>query len=550
MKLDTEKKVLLCQKALYSKQLVHYRELCAIYKELANIAVRKYQFKNKPEASVADQVEDFYASYLSRVTRGDLSFLDHNGTTENGYLTAKFDNNQIGLFKKYARAVERVSRFQEASEKLHDATYYNEKFDISPVGLDEYHEFMQSDNETKSFDKFIAENSKRWIGHISYRRSVTELSKIRDIDANHVAVLSGRSITPKSFGATITGVRGRAFPVKERFKQDIENSYTEEERDAFKDDPSAIESIGEAAYVLGYRAKESTKAFYHAHKGALQKALKTAAVIAISLGVVTAAAKGVEKIGDAIEFNNQVYNGNPAYVQTIDADTQAELDKTGDFLDSLEDSKYTPSSEQLMEAKNMVDDEINLVLGDLVKNSFHENYPNLIIPEGGVVIHYNNDHIDPASGKDGNYIFINCHDVNGKAYQFTIENFGSEGKDRTTQAFQDERAVDGLEDDIYSSHNGNYEENTMSVKQIIEELQEIHANTLKLAGAEGDVDIPEAEYANKKAVDKESIFDLFKAKVSKSSIFLLKPQFNLQIPEKTDIQVVPSTEFEHDDDGR
>ena len=546
MKLDTEKKVLLCQKALYSKQLLHYRELCAIYKDLATIAVRKYQFKNTPEASISAQVQDFYARYLSKATRGDLSFLDNDQVGN----SVRFDRDQIALLKKYARASERVYRFQEASEKLHDATYYNGQFDIGDKELQRYHDFMQSDNETKSFDKFISENSKRWIGHISYRRSVTELSKIRDIDANHVAILSGKSITPKSFGATITGARGNIFPVKKNLQQDIENIYTQEEQEKFKNDPSNLESIGEAAYVLGYRAKESTKSFYHAHKGSLQNALKKLAIIGLAVGAVHLGAQGVNKIGDAIEFNSQVYNNNPAYVQTIDADTQAELNKTGAFLDELENQSYTPTSDQLMEAKNMVDDEINLVLGDLVRNSFHENYPNLIIPEGGVVIHYNDHHIDPESGKQGNYIYINCHDVNGKPYQFTIENFSSQGEDRTTQAFRDERAVDDLEDDISASHSGNFKENTMSIEQIIDELQEIHENTLKLAGAEGSVDIPEANYANKKAVDKENVFDLFKAKVSESSVFLLKPEFKLVIPEKTNVQITPSTNIELDDDGR
>ena len=37
MKLNSEKKVLLTQKALYTKQLVHYRQLCEVYKKLADI---------------------------------------------------------------------------------------------------------------------------------------------------------------------------------------------------------------------------------------------------------------------------------------------------------------------------------------------------------------------------------------------------------------------------------------------------------------------------------------------------------------------------------
>ena len=99
MKLDTEKKVLLAQKALYSKQLVHYKHLCEVYKKLADILVRKQQLRDHSDESIADQVQKHYGPYLSKAARGDLSFIEHNGTTKDGLIAPRFSPEQLKLFQ-------------------------------------------------------------------------------------------------------------------------------------------------------------------------------------------------------------------------------------------------------------------------------------------------------------------------------------------------------------------------------------------------------------------------------------------------------------------
>ena len=556
MKLDTEKKVLLCQKALYTKQLVHYRELCAIYQDLANIAVRKFQLKDTPNASVSDQVQEYYGKYLTLASNGDLSFLEHNGTTERGFLTSKFDADQKRLFKNYAKAVNKVSTFKTAAGKLHNATYYNDKFDVDPDLMDEYHEFMQSDPETQSFDKFIAENSKRWIGHISYRRSASELEKIKLIDSNHIAVLGGRSITPKSFGATITGARGNVAPIKERLANEFEDSYTIKEHEEYDQEISASEKLRATAYKAGYHSKESLKSVYTANQGTLKKALKRAAIIGVSLALVSAAVKGVNSVGNAIEYSktSAYTNTEAGYVQTIDDDTMQTLRQTDELIGNLKESTSTPSKEDLFEVRDALDEEIDLVIEDLVRSSFHEQYPNLIIPEGGVETHYDKADVDPVDGQSGNYIYITCNDINGKTYNYTITEFGSEGifSNRTKTSFDNEYSLDyEIPGKINSSDSKTYDVNTKTISDIIAEFEQIHEETLDLAGSAGSINIPQAAYDNAKAVDKEGILDMLKAKYSKVSIFALKPRFDLVTPEKTEIETTHvSPVIEKDGDER
>lgn len=551
MKLNSEKKVLLTQKALYTKQLIHYRQLCEVYKKLADIAVHKYQLKDTPEASIADQIQKYYGEYLTLAAKGDLSFVEHNGTTRDGFIAPRFSPDQLKLFKAYAKSSERVARFQEASSLLQDATYHQDSFDISPELMERFEIFMESDPETTSFKKFIDENPKRWIGHVSYRKAVSEINKIKEIDPNHLSVLSKKSLTPQSFGATITGARGRLTPVKEKIQSQFDASYSEKEHEDYSKKINFGERLGASAYRVGHHAKEGIKQFYTAHKGTIQKALQKAGILAISLGMVFAASKGIGAIKDAHEFNTQAYMGNPAYVQTVNDETVTMMENVDEFLTSLENSSAIPTADQLRQATEMVDSEGNIIMDSLIRNSFKNQFANLTIPEGGVVIQYDKSRDDKSDGSLGNFVYITCQDETGKEYKYTIRNFRSQGENRIEQLFKDERNIDAQAGTIGSVYDNNYLANSQNAKEYIAQLREKHNHNIELAGTYIVIDSAQITYDNAKATDSETLKDKFNLEMVK--LFCIDAKLTTKTPERapeaeTDTSsTTSSTVIEEDD---
>ena len=552
MKLDTEKKVLLAQKALYSKQLVHYKHLCEVYKKLADILVRKQQLKDRPDESIADQIQKHYGPYLSMAARGDLSFVQHNGTTRDGFIAPRFSPEQLKLFENYAKYSERVARFQEASSILQDATHHHSSFDISPEGMDEFEEFMQKDTETASFKKMLDENPKRWIGHIYYRRSVNAINEIQKIDPDHLTVLSKHSLTPKSFGAVITGARGRISPVKEQIKTQFKASYSDQEHEDFSKKVSLGEELGASAYRTGYHVKEKAKQFYTAHKGTLKKALQKAGILVLSLGLVLGASKAIDAAIDDHKFNNDVYMGSPAYVDTVNDETQKMMEDVDAFLTSLESSSAIPTADQLRQATEMVDNEGNIIMDNLIRNSFESQFPNLNIPKGGVTIQYDKSRDDKSDGSLGNFVYITCQDEHGKEYSYTIKDFRSQGENRIDRLFKDERNIDQQANTINNVYKDNYLNNSESAREYLEKLRAMHNNNVELAGVSIIINNAEISYDNAKANDSETLGDRIKLEFAKifsiNNMKTVAPE-KAQTPE-TPTNTISGTEIADDDDAR
>ena len=82
MKLNNEKNIMLCQKALYSKQLQYYSKLCKLYSELAKL---------KGPDVTPDEVQDTYSEALALAAKGNLDFLkpENNLVYSNNYTTQK-----------------------------------------------------------------------------------------------------------------------------------------------------------------------------------------------------------------------------------------------------------------------------------------------------------------------------------------------------------------------------------------------------------------------------------------------------------------------------
>ena len=499
-----------------------------------------------PESSIAEQVQKYYGEYLSKAAIGDLSFVQHNAITRDDSIVHRFNPEQLKLFEAYAKYSERVARFQEASSLLQDATYHQDSFDISPELMNNFESFMQSDPETASFSKFLAENPKRWIGHISYRSAVNEINKIKKIDPNHLAVLSKKSLTPQSFGATITGARGRITPVKEKIQSQFKSSYSDKEHEDYSKGVTFSERLGATAYKAGYHAKEKAKEFYKAHKGTIKKALQKAAIIAVSLGMVVAASKGIGAIRDAHEFNTQAYMGNTAYEQTVSNETIQMMQQADELLSSLENSSSIPTVEQLREVTNIIDNEGNVIIDSLIRNSFEHQFENLTIPEGGVVIHYNKNHDSKSDGSLGNYVYINCQDENGKEYKYTIRDFRSQGENRIQRLFDDERNIDEHAENVYDVYSDNFTVNSQNAKEYLAVLRQMHNNNVELAGSFIIIDSPQIHYDNAKVTDSETLGDKFNLEMAK--LFSVGGKLKTVTPEKAPTSTTVSPEYEIDDD--
>ena len=128
MKLDSKQKVLLCQKALYSKQLVAYANLCKVYKKLAEEVKKDGSMKNASSEVLAAQVQKYYGPFLARAAQGDLSFIDD---TE----LAIFNDAEKQAFYSFAGNSMRLAYYKDASEILFEATHPKGK--DGSFGIDE-----------------------------------------------------------------------------------------------------------------------------------------------------------------------------------------------------------------------------------------------------------------------------------------------------------------------------------------------------------------------------------------------------------------------------
>lgn len=511
MKLKDQKSVMLCQKALYAKELEYYSNLCEIYESLAQHAIDRHHLQEIPGKSVAEQVRDIYGKYLTMASNGDTSFLENNRITTSTYQGPRFDSKQIELIKNYSKYASAISHFKLASEKLALATTVIDsngkpRFEIDEEALDDYHKFMQSTPRTRSFDKFISENPKRWIGHNFYLKSRSAISKIRKIDPEHIENIDSyeKRLTPESFAAAITGARGtisRFTPVKDQISSEFDSTYTKADRAEYKDDLSNLEAIYTASYVLGNRAKKAMEPIgkkisqvYTTHKGTLNKAILTGVAIAMLTGV------GMH-LNDAHIYNQTSATENPqnGYQVLVSEDTQSDIASIYDRINELRNSTTTPTYQELMEVRDSLDETITDIISDLTIKAIQEKYPNLTDIK---VEDYYDLKINQNIGSSGEpspqeFILVHATDENGKPVELSYSNFLST---RLTQnplgdSIVDEETLDMVSttpgktlrkrlNSLLESSDSTYIEKTENVQKILDTFEEILKSADHVAGGE------------------------------------------------------------------
>lgn len=251
--------------------------------------------------------------------------------------------------------------------------------------------------------------------------------------------------------------------------------------------------------------------------------------------MVTAGAKGINAAIDAYEFNHNINMEEP----TVNDKTEQVLNETDEYLKILENSPSIPTSAQLRLAAEKVDKEGNVIMDNLIRNSFSQQYPNLTIPEGGVVLHYNKNHDSLSTGELGNYVYITCKDANGNEYKYTIKDFRSQGENRIQRLFDDERSVDELQENVDSTQAFDFTGNSSAAKQYLNDLRKKHEHNVELAKCVIIVDSAQISYDN---TDKNDLSIGDRIALEASRIFSINPSIKTVSPEK-----VENSSIEHDD---
>ena len=517
---------------------------------------------NVSEELLSEKVQKYYGKYLTLAAEGDLSFIKNVDKPIFSKLEQK-------AFHDFADASMQLSYFRKASELLYNATHIKRKdgtteFAIIKSGMRKFNThlnppkdlFSKDENDFfdrtgRSFSKMIAENPKRWIGRTYFKLSQNALKTINDIDSNHIESLNTKnvSLSPKSFGATITGARGNISSKnieftshKQKFENEFEKSYTTKEKEQYSSPITKSEEITNKIYSTTYKAKEKVKSTYKAKKGTLKNAASKAVKIGAALGAVVIIGLTVKNGVEAYKFNKTSAHANPSlgYQTIVTQDTLDKLDDISKLIDSVRNSTTIPEQQELYEIRDSLDETLDLVINDLVRTSFEKQYPNLIIPEDGIETLYDKTEENLSDGSSGNYITINCHDQYGKEYKYVISEFTSEGENRTEDYFNNEFNLDySIKDDIADSATGPHKQRTMAVEKVLNQFKQILEDTYDLAGSGAKLDIPKAKYDNAKVVDKETIFQLIEANFS-----LFEPEFKLVIPEKAQMQNSKKTKNE------
>lgn len=198
MKLNNNKNIILCAKALYAEQLKCYASLCECYKELADKLGRN---------ATAEDVQKKYAPYLSLASKGDLSFLEkeNNYIYSEAYQGARFQNMELRIFEKYAEQSKKLFQFKDAATIISQSLIKDDITHNEYIQL--YREYMKKTSpSTRNFDREIDEHSPTYIGYSYYTSTCKSISDIRNIDPSHLSGIPvSIKLTPDQFGAIISG---------------------------------------------------------------------------------------------------------------------------------------------------------------------------------------------------------------------------------------------------------------------------------------------------------------------------------------------------------
>lgn len=449
MKLNNEKNILLCSKALYAEQLKAYANLCKLYEALS---------KNASRTATASQIQERYSEALSLAAKGDLSFTEreNNYIFSESFKGAKFNQSEIKIFKDYAKYSKILKKFKQASEIISSAVSYDNDGSpsVSEKGVNEYKAYMHESSVTRAFDKRFTEHSPTYIGHQYYLASRNSINAIQSIDSSHLQGMTiSKKLSPSQFGATISGTTTINKLIEETTK-DARHVDTRQERLEYSQAPNAVAEVGYRFFA----------------KNQKRIAISLAAILATG-----AAAGFVSTVQTSHEYNKLSIDtlAENGYNNDLSQETLSKITDLENAIKQAQEQGQIPSSEQLLDIGYSLDDLFDDILEEKLSPSFLEAHPEA---KDISIDHYYNyeDGENPYKS-----VTISYKDAEDKEQSENITRFGSEGlfsRNDLEKLFDEEYSIDNSYDEISNLFYGkNYIDNSKDAKGVLKD----YSNKLK-----------------------------------------------------------------------
>lgn len=461
MKLNNQKNITLCLKALYAEQLKSYATLCECYEALAN---------NLGEHATSEDVQKRYSTYLSLASKGDLSFTQksQNFIFSQSYQGPRFHQSEIKIFERYAKETARLNAFKKGASILSEEVDMDS---ISKSQINKFSRYMKSTSpETKKFEREVSEHSPSYIGHRYYVASRNAIRSIQDIDSSHLQGLSvPLSLTPSQFGANISG-HTSIEKVLEKTKHEARFMDSKEERASYAQKPSTV-------HELGYR-------FFAKNQRGVALSLSALLALGITTGVAFEAKQSYDY--SSLTLENLEDKG---YGTDLSESTLSTIEGLGKSIEDAKSQGTIPSSTQLNEIGQTIDDLFDTILAEKLTPSFQKAHPDA----KDVVVSHSYNYYDEENPQ--NVITISYTDGEGNTHEEDIKNFSSVGlfsPNDVSNVFDHEYATDSSYkaiDKIFSGNN-NYTETGKDVTGLLDQYSNSydfinHLAAVKLEYSEG-----------------------------------------------------------------
>lgn len=441
MKLNTNKRVMLCSKALYSEQLKCYASLCECYQALA---------EHLGHNATALDVQKRYSKYLSLASNGNLDFLnkENNYIFSENYKGARFQASEAKLFKEYAKQARTLRQFKEGSAILSEALCE----DGAPYKdvLSDYESYMkQTSPQTRKFHREVSEHSPAYIGHTYFVKSRNSIRTIRNVDSSHLDSLPvSMELAPSQFGATISGVTSMK-EIIDITKEEARYVDTPEERLEYSKKPGLVQESG-------YR-------FFAKNQKGL--ALSLAALVAI--GAAAGIASEIKTAHNYNSLNIDTLSEN-GYKTDLSQKTITSINNISKQVEEMQNQSTLPTKDELMNVGSTIDDLFDDILEEKITPSFLESHPDA--KDVSVDHHYNYN--DPEAPYKA--VIISYTDAEGNKQEERITHFSSASmlsSQDMSQVFEHEYDIDGSYSDISKifSSSGNYVSNSKDIDKVLNE---------------------------------------------------------------------------------
>lgn len=479
MELNSLKHVELLRKGLYAKQLQHYSNLCKIYEDILRSECRNSNYISDVDA---EKVFAKYAPLLNAASQGDYSFLD----------THSLSRKDEEIFKSFAYHSSKLEQFKTADGLLKDVIDIDAKTQkptLSTTNLNKFKDFMNEPLECETNEDYMPtyrqdpnDNSKllrtnsasrlldvaigrpdskyryghspRWLGHTFFKTSKAALDLINSIDPSHLPAgfNIADKLTPASFGAEITGVKGYIQKFAEKFQKKDQKSendleinpddlanydpLTDREKDYFNKRPG---NFHEKVYNQVIKAQ----------KGSLKKVLAGTLAIAAFASAISMTLPSIAEVRDfdaatqVAQVQMSEFTTPMSITELNNVTNDFESKQYTDMAEFKEDANYTldaiqqtcqtylnqyelPTVDELKSILTNLDDVTSLLIEKPVEHAYQEKYPGFSNFKAD--LYYNDmvtNYTDLTKKVTEEGVKVTATDPNGNEISTEVPNIGS-----------------------------------------------------------------------------------------------------------------------------